>query len=783
MALAAEQLAPSLSPFKTQEVNSQEVATQLVNREEADPNKVILVRSRPPAELNADVNRMVKLDNEGHPTDIEIAGSPTEVLDYLKQRFQDTRTSYFVQSKALEAIESFMEEKGEAFYKNHNLYALYARIVVTDKMPDLPDSQQYQYSFLDGVSQVGSDASSIGALRPTLYGTKFTNATPPPLETLLEMSKKKGVFLGFGSFDEVDLNKFQAAQNMNLSMAAGIEAGLSAEGAENGAEIEAEIDLEADVSEGIGTEAEVGELENTTQVEVTHPANDSDTILVTTPLEGGPQPEVNIAIPEAQNDVAPVMTSDTPSVGPTKATSALSAPSEPTSVQGSSPTAPSQASNALASPTAPSVSSATPTSTVATATATTATTTATTTNTATISTPNAQAASLVSSVEKVAVSRGVDAQSSPSSKSSISQAVKGGQQGSVSASSQGVSAEVSSTVSERVASVTVNQEAPTVNNSVPQAVTAESPSVLADTNIPSVESPAASSLTSFEVSTTTPLATPVEGASITTPSSPAETVSEASVSTSVEGATPSEVASSLSESSAPTSSGEAVAVEETSQAQAQPGANGSAIEQETPQIRTRNVEVVKEDGDGQKGKIRTRNEGVAKDKGDGQKGKQLKTKNDAPKVKEDKNTKEKPKAKKAKSKPEPKSKKDDPRRRRKGPRGKDRGVGPIIEEEDLRADQQSQNNQQRQLYGDSGKSGYGNNDGFKSWAQSKQDNLFVAKDLGRDTRQPVAGGGCMGCTGNCANCKSGFNRAAERKSGARTAAQIKSANPELKITF
>lgn len=164
---------------------------------------------------------LIERHSAGRPVDIEAYGYPFDVLENVATQLESIDASQYVTAQVMGALQEYIVTMGSEFSRAAKAKPLYARIMVTDREPDdLPECEQTQAAFLDGVRKVGGEAARIN-VQNTVFGTKSTTSQGVDLNAMFA-SKSNGLFVFFGSptnegiggFDSVDAALVNLAQGM-----------------------------------------------------------------------------------------------------------------------------------------------------------------------------------------------------------------------------------------------------------------------------------------------------------------------------------------------------------------------------------------------------------------------------------------------------------------------------------------------------------------------------------------------------------------------------------------
>lgn len=164
---------------------------------------------------------LIQRDSAGFPVNIEAYGYPFDVLENVAAQLEAMGASQYVTAQVMGALKDYIINMGSEFSRAAKAKPLYVRIMVTDREPDdLPECEQTQAVFLDGVRKIGGEAARIN-VQNTVFGTKSTTSQGVDLNAMFS-SKIKGLFVffgaptneGIGGFDSVDAALVNLAQGM-----------------------------------------------------------------------------------------------------------------------------------------------------------------------------------------------------------------------------------------------------------------------------------------------------------------------------------------------------------------------------------------------------------------------------------------------------------------------------------------------------------------------------------------------------------------------------------------
>jgi len=176
----------------------------------------------PNAGVAVDVRRLINQVEGGAQFDLEWTGHAYDVcLDAV-----NALAARLGQASLGQGISAEIESRIERFARSTSTSNMYLRLVITDKMPDLPDYAPCQISVYDGTRSNGTDFSKV-VQRATIYGTLMTSVNVTDLKAYFEGGRKRHllVYLGTDRMGDIKaLDKMLAAMPAMLQ-AAGMDAG------------------------------------------------------------------------------------------------------------------------------------------------------------------------------------------------------------------------------------------------------------------------------------------------------------------------------------------------------------------------------------------------------------------------------------------------------------------------------------------------------------------------------------------------------------------------------
>ena len=195
----------------------------------------------------------------GRKVDIEAYGYPYDVLENVSLKLQSIGASQYMTAQVLNALQDYILNMGSDFSRAAKAKPLYARIMVTNQKPDdLPECEQEQAAFLDGVRKIGGEAARIN-VQNTVFGTKSTTSQGVDLNTMFA-SNNNGLFVYFGSPTNQGIGGFDSVDNALVDLAQGMGADIG--GAGGGATKQAVEEIKQAIKSGEATPETLKLIEN-----------------------------------------------------------------------------------------------------------------------------------------------------------------------------------------------------------------------------------------------------------------------------------------------------------------------------------------------------------------------------------------------------------------------------------------------------------------------------------------------------------------------------------------
>ncbi len=167
---------------------------------------------------------------------IELYGFPYEVLEQASEQLRQAGISSQMANQAIAALEEYILNMGTDFSRAAKAKPLYVRFQVTDKEPkDLPDCEQSQATFLDGMRSYGGDSATMIRYM-SIFGPKSTSSQGVDVDKMFA-SKNMGLFIFFGAPGNEGVKGFDGVDNALMNAAQGIGGGGGALSEEAMAEI------------------------------------------------------------------------------------------------------------------------------------------------------------------------------------------------------------------------------------------------------------------------------------------------------------------------------------------------------------------------------------------------------------------------------------------------------------------------------------------------------------------------------------------------------------------
>jgi|GEM_PF-6863091 len=176
----------------------------------------------PNAGVAVDVRRLISQVEGGTQFDVEWTGHAYDVCADACAAL----AARLGQASLGQGLAAEIEGRIERFARSTSTSNMYLRLVITDKMPDLPDYAPCQISVYDGTRSNGTDFSKV-IQRATIYGTLMTSVNVTDLKAYFEGGRKRHllVYLGTDRMGDIKaLDKMLAAMPAMLQ-AAGLDAG------------------------------------------------------------------------------------------------------------------------------------------------------------------------------------------------------------------------------------------------------------------------------------------------------------------------------------------------------------------------------------------------------------------------------------------------------------------------------------------------------------------------------------------------------------------------------
>lgn len=153
--------------------------------------------------------------------DIELFGFPYEVLEQASTQLEQAGISSGIAKSLIEALEEYILNMGTDFTRAAKAKPLYARFKVTDHEPeDLPECEQSQATFMDGVKSYGGDSARVIRYM-SLFGPKSTTSQGVDMNAMFA-SKNIGLFVFFGSPSNESVKGFDGVDNALMNAVQGL---------------------------------------------------------------------------------------------------------------------------------------------------------------------------------------------------------------------------------------------------------------------------------------------------------------------------------------------------------------------------------------------------------------------------------------------------------------------------------------------------------------------------------------------------------------------------------
>ncbi len=161
--------------------------------------------------------------------DVELYGLPYEVLERASSQLAQAGISTKLAHQAMEALEQYIINMGTDFSREAKAKPLYARFKVTDREPDnLPECEQTQATFLDGMKSYGGDSARVIRYL-SVFGSKSTSSQGVDMDAMFA-SKNTGLFVFFGSPANEGVKGFDSVDSALMNVMQGAGGAVSAEG-------------------------------------------------------------------------------------------------------------------------------------------------------------------------------------------------------------------------------------------------------------------------------------------------------------------------------------------------------------------------------------------------------------------------------------------------------------------------------------------------------------------------------------------------------------------------
>lgn len=165
-----------------------------------------------------DVRTLIRQVERGNPFDVEWTGHAYDVRENMRNALAARlRTT---------ALMGELEERIDRFARQSASTNMYMRLVIDDRMPDLPEYDPCNIAVFDGIRDSGTDFSKV-IQRSTIYGTVMTSVNVTDLRAYFESGRKRHLLMYMGSDRDADIKALDKMMTAlpTLMANAGVDAG------------------------------------------------------------------------------------------------------------------------------------------------------------------------------------------------------------------------------------------------------------------------------------------------------------------------------------------------------------------------------------------------------------------------------------------------------------------------------------------------------------------------------------------------------------------------------
>ena len=172
-----------------------------------------------------DVRRLIAQVERGTPFDREWTGHAFDVLADARAELQSR-----LGGDDNAGLSAELARRIDAFARSSATTGLYLRLVIDDRLPDLPDYNPCALSVFDGIDERGSDFSRV-IQRATIYGTVMTSVNITDLRAYFESGRRRRLLLYLGTDRDADIRALDRmlAALPGIVAAAGLDPALGQE--------------------------------------------------------------------------------------------------------------------------------------------------------------------------------------------------------------------------------------------------------------------------------------------------------------------------------------------------------------------------------------------------------------------------------------------------------------------------------------------------------------------------------------------------------------------------
>jgi hypothetical protein len=171
-----------------------------------NPDQPVELKQAQDPRVRIGAGEFIDMHKAGVAVDVVAQGRPYDAIMELSTELAKLGASQRATSAVMDMI-SRVAEEGSTFSKKFNAKPLYARVVVSDTKPDIPERCHIvAVTQIDANRILADDASKV-TMQYTLYGTRMSMSRQMSVEEALGSHKKLDVWIIFGTLDEKDLNK------------------------------------------------------------------------------------------------------------------------------------------------------------------------------------------------------------------------------------------------------------------------------------------------------------------------------------------------------------------------------------------------------------------------------------------------------------------------------------------------------------------------------------------------------------------------------------------------